>query len=126
MNWIIDREIHGKRAQKESNWTLLKRHCPGLVRYAQAIRECVNARFISCTHKVVQNVTQARHNAIRALKTNRNIVIKPADKGGAMLIQNRTGYCKEVYRQLTNQEHYTRLSADPTKEHTRQLKQDCP
>ncbi|XP_067859745.1 uncharacterized protein [Heptranchias perlo] len=89
--------------------------------YAQAVRRCVNARFISRTHKTVQNVTRAQRNAINALKTNRNIVIKPADKGGAIVIQNRTDYCKEAYRQLDNQEHYRWLPADPTKEHTHQL-----
>ncbi|XP_067859529.1 uncharacterized protein epn2 isoform X2 [Heptranchias perlo] len=69
----------------------------------------------------VQNVTRAQRNAIKALKTNRNIVIKPADKGGAIVIQNRMDYCKEAYRQLDNQEHYRRLPANPTKEHTHQL-----
>eukprot|EP00061_Rhincodon_typus_P006013 g26196.t1 len=82
---------------------------------------CVNVRFINHTHKVVQNVTRAQHNAIQALKTNRNIVIKLSDKGGAVVIQNRTDYCREVYRQLNNQEHYRRLPADLTKEHTCQL-----
>eukprot|EP00061_Rhincodon_typus_P017238 g45842.t1 len=86
-----------------------------------SIRECVNVRFISRTHKVVQNVTQAERNTIHALKTNRNIVIKPADKGGAINVQNRTDYCKEVHRQLNDQEHYRQLPTDPTKEHTRQL-----
>eukprot|EP00061_Rhincodon_typus_P007574 g29407.t1 len=63
----------------------------------------VSARFINHTHKVAQNVTQAQHDAIQALKTNHNIVIKPADKRGAIVKQNRTDYCKEVYQQLNNQ-----------------------
>ncbi|XP_072422902.1 uncharacterized protein [Chiloscyllium punctatum] len=54
----------------------------------------------------------------RLSKPNDNIVIKPTDKG---VIQNRTDYCKEVYRQLNNQEHYRQLPADLTKEHTREL-----
>eukprot|EP00061_Rhincodon_typus_P009994 g33922.t1 len=52
---------------------------------------------------------------------NHNTLIKPADKGGAIVIQNRMDYCKEVYRQLNNQEHYRQLPAKPTKEHTCQL-----
>eukprot|EP00061_Rhincodon_typus_P011005 g35697.t1 len=51
----------------------------------------------------------------------RNIVIKPADKRGAIIVQNRTDYRKEVYQLLNNLEHYRELPADPTKEHTRQL-----
>ncbi|XP_072354047.1 uncharacterized protein [Scyliorhinus torazame] len=88
---------------------------------AQAVRSRVNARFISRIHKTALNVFQTQHNAIRALKTNRSIVIKPADKRGATVILNRTGYCKDVYWQLNNQGHYRQLPADPTKEHTRQL-----
>ena len=40
---------------------------------------------------------------------------------GATVILNRTDYCKEVYRQLNNEEHYRQLPADPIKEHTNQL-----
>eukprot|EP00061_Rhincodon_typus_P014100 g40915.t1 len=94
--------------KKESNWTPPEGRCPGLVMFAQDIRGCVITRVISHAHKEVPNVTQAQCNAICALKTNRNTVIKQADKGGAIVIQNRTDYCKEVYRQLNNQEHYRR------------------
>eukprot|EP00061_Rhincodon_typus_P009620 g33257.t1 len=86
--------------------------------YAQAVRRCVNTRLISRAPEVPQNVTQAQHNAIRVRKTNVNIIIKPADKGGAIVIQNRTDYCKEAYQQLNNQEHYRQLPAHPNKEHT--------
>eukprot|EP00061_Rhincodon_typus_P011807 g37095.t1 len=79
----------GERAKKESNWNPAEGRCSRLDRYSQAIRECVNARFISPTHKVVQDVTHAQSNAIRALKANLNIVIKPADKGGDSIVQNR-------------------------------------
>eukprot|EP00061_Rhincodon_typus_P010692 g35181.t1 len=92
----------GEQARKESNWTPPEDRSPGLDRYGQAIRECVNTRFIRRTHKVVQNITQAQRNAILALKTNCNFFIKPADKGGAIVMHNRTDYYKEVYQQLNN------------------------
>ncbi|XP_043546925.1 uncharacterized protein LOC122550231 [Chiloscyllium plagiosum] len=60
-------------------------------------------------------------NAIHALKTNRNIVIKPAHRGGAIVIQNGMDYCKEAYQQLNDQEHHRQLPADATKEHTLEL-----
>eukprot|EP00061_Rhincodon_typus_P016469 g44704.t1 len=83
--------------------------------------EYMNTRVISRSHKVAQNVTQAQRNIIHALKTDRIAVIKPADKGGAIIIQKRTDYCKEVYRQLDNQEHYRQLSINLTEEHSGQL-----
>eukprot|EP00061_Rhincodon_typus_P004927 g23750.t1 len=54
----------GEWAKKELNWTPLEGRSPGFDRFAQAVRECENARFVSHTYKVVQNVTQAQHNAI--------------------------------------------------------------
>eukprot|EP00061_Rhincodon_typus_P011933 g37312.t1 len=72
-------------------------------------------------HKIVQNPTQAQRNAIYALKTNHNIIIKPADNTGAIVIQKSTDNCKEAFQQLKNQEYYKQLPADPTKEHTHQL-----
>ncbi|XP_078084718.1 uncharacterized protein LOC144503758 [Mustelus asterias] len=83
--------------RKESNWTPPEGRCPRLDMYAQAVRRCINTRFISRTHKTAPNITQAQCNTIHALKTSCNIVIKPADKGGAIVILNRTDYCKEVY-----------------------------
>ncbi|XP_072414187.1 uncharacterized protein [Chiloscyllium punctatum] len=110
-----------EQPKKESTWTPLDGRCPGLFMYAQTVRKYVNARFISRPHKVEQDITHSQRNAIHTLKTNHNIVIKPADKGGAIVIQNRTDYCKEVYRQLNNQQHDRQLPADLTKEHTREL-----
>eukprot|EP00061_Rhincodon_typus_P014990 g42409.t1 len=78
-------------------------------------RRCVNARFISRAHNIAQNVTQAQCNAIHILNTNRNIVIKPVDKGGVIVTQSRMDCCKEVNQKLNNQEHYRPLPADPTK-----------
>eukprot|EP00061_Rhincodon_typus_P016180 g44256.t1 len=79
-------------------------------------------RFISCALKLEQNITQAQRNAIHALKSNRNIVIKPTDKGGAIIVQNKMDNCKEAYLQLNNQERYRQLPTDPTKEHSHQLR----
>eukprot|EP00061_Rhincodon_typus_P008109 g30439.t1 len=107
--------------KKVLNWTPSEGHSPSLDMSARAARRCVNVRLISRAHKAVQNVTQAQRHAIHVLNTNRNIVIKPAEKAGDIVIQNRMDYCREVYQQLNNQEYYRHLPADPTKEHTHQL-----
>eukprot|EP00061_Rhincodon_typus_P013221 g39455.t1 len=78
---LTERSLVQQLKKKELNWTPPEGCFPRLDMYAEAIRRCVNARFICRTHKIVQKVTKARHNAIHALKTNHNIVIKPADKG---------------------------------------------
>ena len=49
-----------------------------------------------------RNTTAAHKTSISELLANKNIVIKPADKGGATVIQNRTDYVKEGERQLSD------------------------
>ena len=53
--------------------------------------------------------------AIKTLRQDTNIVIKPADKGGAIVIQDKTSYVKEACSQLQNENFYEVLSDDPLK-----------
>ena len=42
------------------------------------------------------NISKDEQKALRELANNSSIVIKPADKGGAVVIQDRDSYIKEV------------------------------
>ena len=44
---------------------------------------------------------------------NNDIVIKPADKGGSIVIMNTKDYTAEAERQLNNPDHYEKLQEDP-------------
>ena len=61
------------------------------------------------------NISCKKRAAIQSLKRNKNIIIKPADKGGATVILNRSDYIKEGKNQLNHQQNYQPLSLDPTK-----------
>ena len=50
---------------------------------------------------------------MRDLQNNPDITIKPADKGGSIVIMNTVDYVKEAQRQLFNQDHYKTLDKDP-------------
>lgn len=61
--------------------------------------------------------TQERHNlskqevkAIRELASNRHIIVKPADKGSAVVIQSRHQYITEARRQLSDTTYYKKLT----------------
>lgn len=69
--------------------------------------------FINCIAKDICQEPQKRKQyrnlrpeelaALKDLKEDKEIIIKPADKGGAIVIMNRVDYIKKVNRQLNNQ-----------------------
>ena len=68
---------------------------------------------------LVQN--PKRHNLIKAefiakkdLANDKSIVIKKADKGSAVVVQNRSDYIKEGLRQLSDQNFYRQTKSDLT------------
>ena len=60
------------------------------------------------------NVSPLERQAIKELTNNPKIIIKPADKGAAVVVMNREDYLKEGYRQLTDRKFYHILDHDPT------------
>ncbi|CAM5112749.1 unnamed protein product [Eretmochelys imbricata] len=63
----------------------------------------------------------AERNAIHSLRNNSDIIIKKADKGGAVVIMNRSEYEQEAARQLSNMSFYKPLPYDPTESYQKQL-----
>ena len=61
------------------------------------------------------NLKKKERQAIKSLNKNSGIVIKPADKGGAIVIMNKEDYKEEGIRQLKKIEHYKKLE-NPTSE----------
>ena len=58
-------------------------------------------------------------NELRALVMARTICISPADKGGAIVVQDTTDYVAEAERQLGNAAHSKKVDKDPTEEVTK-------
>ena len=50
----------------------------------------------------VKNITKDEQQALTSLRKNKNLVIKPADKGSAIVVMNRSDYLEEGFRQLSN------------------------
>lgn len=63
---------------------------------------------------VRSNLGSDEREALKSLSEDSGIVIKPADKGGAVVILNKNDYLKEGQRQLTDKTFYRKLAADPT------------
>ena len=75
-------------------------------------------RFINC---IIHETTQFKHTgngtnlsknelqALKSLRSNRDIVIKPSDKGGAIVIWGKVQYRQEADRQLSDKNFYHKV-----------------
>ena len=60
---------------------------------------------------------KAEFETLRSLKSNKDIIIKKADKGSAIVIQDRADYIKEGLKQLNDTKFYKPVPNDLTYEH---------
>lgn len=56
-----------------------------------------------------QNLSKDEYNSIHKLRNNSDIIIKQADKGGALVVMNKQDYLTEAYRQLNNGKYYREI-----------------
>uniref|UniRef100_A0A803JHQ6 Reverse transcriptase domain-containing protein n=1 Tax=Xenopus tropicalis TaxID=8364 RepID=A0A803JHQ6_XENTR len=66
------------------------------------------------THTFKNNLSYGERQALQSLMKDQNIVIKQADKGGGIVIQNKQDYFVEADRILGDLDTYERLLTDPT------------
>ncbi|CAJ0967333.1 unnamed protein product [Ranitomeya imitator] len=59
------------------------------------------------------NISSEEYMALQELVHDDDIIIKPADKGGAVVIMDRLKYIAEINRQLRDEMVYQRLDGDP-------------
>lgn len=64
------------------------------------------------------NLTYGEFQALKNLRSNNDLVIKPADKGGAIVLMDRQNYINEGLRQLNNPQFYKEIKRNPTKKNT--------
>uniref|UniRef100_A0A8C5PLH9 Uncharacterized protein n=1 Tax=Leptobrachium leishanense TaxID=445787 RepID=A0A8C5PLH9_9ANUR len=63
-----------------------------------------------------QNLTKEERMALKDLQKDPNIIIKPADKGGGIVIWSKESYKEEALRLLDDNSTYTKLTKDPVSE----------
>ena len=68
-----------------------------------------------------QNITEGERKALKNLAKDREITIKPADKGGAIVIMDTRDYIIEAKRQLHDKNTYRALDKDPTKTYSQEV-----
>ena len=63
------------------------------------------------------NLTPGEHKALKELQNIEDIIIKPADKGSAVVVMNKSDYLKEGLKQLSNPFFYQKVKSDLTEKH---------
>ncbi|CAJ0964495.1 unnamed protein product, partial [Ranitomeya imitator] len=70
---------------------------------------------------VSSNMSRAEKLAINSLRSNKKLIIKPADKGGAVVVMDKQYYIREIRSQLSDSEIYLPITYDPTFKCTKEI-----
>ena len=97
-----------------SGWTPPSGQDPFLDAYRSLILKEYLKELDKPQPNLKKNLKKQELKAMRELHTNKDIVIKPADKGGSIVIMNTTDYISKANRQLNNHNYYEKLQEDPT------------
>ena len=108
---------------KLSTWTPPEGQFSAVDHYIDRCRRFVNTLdFKRSLTLRFANLSQAERLALRNLRRRTDVVIKPADKGGAVVIWAHPLYIQEAQKQLSDQRFYQKLSADPLQDYQRKVK----
>ncbi len=70
-----------------------------------------------------KNISRSEKEALAELKAMSDIIIKPADKGSAVVVLNKQDYIEEGMRQLSDTKFYKKLDYDPTETFNDKIKE---
>jgi hypothetical protein len=80
----------------------------------------INLQSLTPRNLSHHNLTKAEKPCLAELKSRYDIIIKPADKGSSVVIQNIVDYIKEGVRLLSNTKYYRKTDTDLTVSHSEQ------
>ena len=82
-----------------------------ITQYVSRVRNDPN--YTRIPHTLKSNLSFEEKNTLDELISNTDIIIKPADKGGKIVLWDRNDYIKEAHRQLNDQTYYTQIDHNP-------------
>ena len=107
-----DADQFSKYNRKPSKWT--PPYNPDCVdRFIDRCKEEIELVDLK-VHRKESNIADSDHQALKTLKNRDDVIIKPADKGGAIVVWKKELYLKEAERQLSDKTFYKRENIDQT------------
>ena len=110
---IRDKDKDINKFKIKSNWQPPKSD-PLLENYLSLLEKEVMS--VSPEGKNFSNLSPSERVSLNNLKCDRDIVIKEADKGSAVVVWDRGDYISEANRQLDDKQVYEEVEVDPTVE----------
>ena len=106
-----------------SQWMPPKGREAALETYIKKVRTDVERQLeVNKNKRCTDNLLSVQRNALRNLPQRKDIVIKPADKGSAVVVLSKEDYIKEANRQLNNLSYYIKLDTDPTPRYASEIR----
>ena len=101
--------------QPKSTWTPPEGRNAYIENFTKTARAHLDS-FLSDNrhHDTPRNLAASQYKAIRSLRTNTEIVVRPADKGGCVTLLNTQDYISEAETQLNDSRFYRLITDIPT------------
>ena len=99
---------------KPSKWEPPIPKNTNLIRYFKSITNNILQINPNLSDQNAGNLNHDLRGALFSLKNNPGIVIKPADKGGSIVILDKSEYISKIEKLLNNNRYYSLLPKDPT------------
>jgi len=84
----------------------------GIERYLDRVKEQLDNLT---PRRFTPNLSRAQQNALRELASDPTLVIRNADKGSGIVVEDRVNYIRDGLAHLSNESTYQRVDTDPTK-----------
>ena len=95
---------------RKSNWKQPKPDNKNLINYFTRTEQNV-INFIKNTEiaEAIPNISQKETNTLKTIKNNKNIIIKKADKGGAVVVMDKQDYIDKIEKHLKDEISYEKV-----------------
>ena len=84
-----------------------------IVTFSQLVEQDMAKISALCPSKN-KNLTKSELDALRSLESRQDIIIRPADKGGAIVVMGLKNYDCGIFKLLNDEKHYQPLLCNPT------------
>ena len=106
-----DNQIFERLKPKQSTWIPPSGQFSSLDHYIHRCRTEINRLDLS-KQVTVGNLSKEERDALTSLRNRTDIVIKPANKGGAVVVWDRNLYLEEATKQLSDTHFYQQIDGD--------------